>query len=230
MKRYRIGQKKIIACSILAFSAIVAGAPAVTAFAEESAVLADIAETSKLEALRLKKEEAQAAYDAALNDKLLAEDVVENAKRAVNDAQEEYDRVMERYSTGFAGFLRWVMETETDPVKVEDARQVLETSFEDGTVVDPSDPANLTRMLYMAYWLEDLSEYFRDKFGLEAGTSHAVMRLSQYSLDEYNEHLEKGVYEEVYDEAVHKNEGLMSLAQKAGKFEGMWYTNTNHCH
>lgn len=227
MKRYRIGQKKIIACTILAFSAIVAGAPAVTAFAEESAVPAETAETSELEALRLKKEEAQAAYDAALNDKLLAEDVVENAKRAVNDAQEEYDKILERYSTGFGGFLRWVIETETDPVKVEDARQVLEASFEDGTIVDLDDPANLTRMLYMADWLEDLSEYFSEEYGLEAGTSHAVMRFSQSGLGEYNEHLEKGVYEQVYDEAIHENEGLISLVKRAGIFKGMWYTNTD---
>lgn len=222
MKRNRIEKKNIIACSALALSAIFAGVPAATAFAEEDVVAAEAVSAKELEALRLKKEEAQAAYDAALNDKLLAEDVVENARRAVNDAQEEYDRILEQYSTGFAGFLRWVMETETDPVKVEDARQVLEASFEDGTIVDLDDPADLTRMLYMADWLAELSDYFREELGWEMETSHAVMRLSQCGLGEYNEH-----FMGVNDESDYKNEELISLVRKAGTFKGMWYTDTD---
>ncbi len=235
MKRYRIGKKKIIACSILAFSAIVAGAPAVTAFAEESAVPAETAETNELESLRLKKEEAQAAYDAALNDKLLAEDVVENAKRAVKDAQEEYDRVLEQYSTGFAGFLRWVMETETDPVKVEDARKVLEASFADGTSVDSEDPANITRMLYMADWLEDMAEYFRKVYDIEAGTSHAAMKLTQSGLGVYSDTVSEETYEDIYRKAdlekvyneIEFENGQMASTTNTGSFKGVWFIDTD---
>lgn len=203
------------------FAGISMCAPSVVTFAEENVTSAESDKLKEIEELKAKKEAAQAAYDAALRDKLLAEDELENARRAVSDAEAEYEDVWERYSTGFAGFLRWVIETEEDSVKVEDAKQVLAATFAEGSTVSADDSANITRMLYMADWLEDIATYFRNTYDVEADTSHAAMRLSQIGMDE----VVKYEYEKAYD-VVEEESARISATVNSGKFRGMWNSFT----
>ena len=218
--------------ALLGVSMMITGAPAAVTFAEEAAPLANVSDQAHIEELRLKKEEAQKAYDEALKNKLIAEDVVENARRAANDASEEYDRVRESYSKGFAGFLQWVTETEEDPVRVADAQQVLNAYYAGDVDISADDPSNLTRMLYTAYWLEDLAEYFREN-GINAGTSHAAMSLAQSGVSESNRYprpfandWDDGI-EDVYDfiEAEIENDRL-AATKNSGIFKGFWQTST----
>ena len=212
------------------FTGISMCAPTAVTFAEENVTSAESDKLKEIEELKAKKEEAQAAYDVALRDKLLAEDELENARRAVSDAEAEYEDVWERYSTGFAGFLRWVIETEEDPVKVEDAKQVLAATFAEDTQVSADDSANITRMLYMADWLEEQAEFFRMNYRIEAGTSHAAMSLSQSGLNAYNNYIESGdaLYGDldmVYNDVVRENEKLASTTN-AGSLKGLWLTDS----
>ncbi len=235
-------KKKFLTGCAIALTALFASVPAVDAFAADTVS----SESSELEALRIKKEAAQAAYDAALADKLMAEDEVENARIALKDAQDNYEDVRERYATGFTGFLQWVIETEDDPVKAEDARRVLEEAFAGEQQISADDPANITRMLYMADWLEELAEYFRSNYGVESDASHAAMRLAQAGFGEYSG--EQAYYdalfenaddkeafefpdqevlmEKAYDEVAFENERIPATKNK-GIFKGFWCIHTD---
>ena len=121
-----------------------------------------------------------------------------------------------RSATGFAGFLQWVIETEDDPVKTEDARRVLEEAFAGEQQISADDPANITRMFYIAYWLEELAEFFRSRYGVEADTSHAAMRLAQSGDNErisatINEGIYKGFWSVNTDLAATQQAGVPIL-------------------
>ncbi len=149
-------------------------------------VAAETANTITLEDIEQKRkdlEQAQKEYDMALAGQHAAEDLVENARRARDDAQEQYDIIMEKYKKGFAGFLQWVIDSEDDPLRIEDAKSTLALLQERGETDDisPSSPRNITRMFYTAQWLDEYADFF-DQFearGLTAGTSHYIICWAQ---------------------------------------------------
>ncbi len=63
-----------------------------------------------LDAKKAELDRAQAEYDEALERQQAARDVVVNAERARDEAQEAYDRSMEDYSKGYAGFLQFCID------------------------------------------------------------------------------------------------------------------------
>ena len=157
--------------------------PAFTAVPVSAAETASTVTLEDIEQKRKNMEDAQKEYDMALADRHAAEDLVENSRRARDDAQEQYDIIMEKYKKGFAGFLQWVIDTEDDPLKVEDARSTLTLLKESGETDDisPLSPRNITRMYSTAQWLDeyaDFLEQYEDR-GVTGATSHYTMNYAQ---------------------------------------------------
>ncbi|GEM_PF-5197509 len=187
----------------LILGAITFSLPAFTAVPVAASESANTVTIDDIEQKRKVLEQAQKEYDMALAGQHAAEDLVENARRARDDAQEQYDICIEKYKKGFAGFLQWVIDTEEDPLKVEDARSTLALLQESGETdeISPLSPRNITRMFFTAQWLDeyaDFLEQYEDR-GLTATTSHDLMNWTQdtdrFSPDElyedyYSPHLE----------------------------------------
>ena len=172
--------------------------PAFTAVPVSAAETASTVTLEDIEQKRKNMEDAQKEYDMALADRHAAEDLVENARRARDDAQEQYDICIEKYKKGFSGFLQWVIDTEEDPLKVEDARSTLALLQERGETdeISPLSPRNITRMYFTAQWLDeyaDFLEQYEDR-GLTATTSHDLMNWTQDTVSFSTEDL----YEEYY--------------------------------
>ena len=188
----KIAARKFISLGILTFGIGAVGVPAIfssTAIAAEPVITQEDLNIKKAEL-----ERAQAEYDEALEKQQTARDVVVNAERALEDAQANYDEVMAKYRTGFAGFLQWVIDTETDPAKVEDAKQQLLSFMESDDIdpdaeklfnpynvkymeiyeVQPGDVTNITRLYYVADWLDTLAQYY-DNTDINVSTSHQYM-------------------------------------------------------
>ena len=89
-------------------------------------VYADIPTADYVEEKRVEVELRKKEYLEALEKENVARDILVNAERALDDAQEKYDYAMEQYKTGVRGFLEWIIETETDPARIEDAKNALE--------------------------------------------------------------------------------------------------------
>ena len=170
----RFARKAIKGCFVAA-GIIVSWAflfAATETFAEEM-----VKTSSFIDEKKIALNKAQEEYDEALINQQAARDVVVNAERALEDAQEIYDDAMEKYRTGFAGFLQWVINTESDSLKVEDAKLTLEALNYDNTCringgeylihdfmrvesVSSRDITNITRMYNTIPWIEALEDYY----------------------------------------------------------------------
>ena len=171
---------------------------ALPAFTSVPVSAAEAVSTVTLEDIEQKRnvlEEAQRKYDMALAGQHAAEDLVENARRARDDAKEQYDLIMEKYKKGFAGFLQWVIDTEDDPSKVEDARSTLALLQESGETDDisPASTRNITRMYFTAQWLEEYADFLEqyEDMGVTGTTSHLWMYHTQDISNDYSDFLDQ---------------------------------------
>ncbi len=182
--------KQLIVLGAISFS--------LPAFISVPVSAAEAASTVTLEDIEQKRkniEDAQRRYDMALAGQHAAEDLVENARRARDDAQEQYDLIMEKYKKGFAGFLQWVIDTEDDPLKVEDAQSTLALLKENGETdeISPASTRNITRMYFTAQWLEEYADFLEryEDMGVNGTTSHLWMYHTQDISNDYSDFLDQ---------------------------------------
>ena len=146
-------------------------------------VYADTPTAEYVEEKRVEVELRKKEYLEALEKENAARDILVNAERTLDDAQEKYDYAMEQYKTGVRGFLEWVIETETDPARIEDAKnavKLMETYMNRqsdefypddaySNLGEKESATNITRINYLANWLDEFEKY-NDKVSLF--TSH----------------------------------------------------------
>ncbi len=180
---------------ILVLGAITLALPAFTAVPVAAEETLNTVTLDDVEQKRKILEQAQKEYDMALAGKHAAEDLVENARRARDDAKEQYEIIMKKYKKGFAGFLQWVIDTEDDPLKIEDAQSTLALLQESGETDDisPASTRNITRMYFTAQWLEEYADFLGqyEDMGVTGTTSHLWMYHTQDISNDYSDFLEQ---------------------------------------